>query len=63
MKLPERVAAARERLGLTQAQLAKKLGVSAGTVAGWEAGDHGIRKKSMAKVAKVLGLDIVELLA
>lgn len=63
MKLPERLVAARERKGLTQVQLAKKLEVSKGTVAGWETGAHGIRKKTMPKVARVLDLDIAELIA
>lgn len=66
MNLPKRIADARKRLGLSQAELAKKLGVSTGTVAGWESkGErhHGIAKNRMAEVAKILKLDVLELLA
>ena len=63
MKLPKRLAAAREAKGLSQVELAKKLGVSAGTVGGWETGDHGISKKRLRKVAELLGMDALELLA
>lgn len=63
MNLRERLASARKTRKLTQVDLAKKLGVSRGTVGGWEAGDHGISKKLLPKVAKELGLSVVELLA
>lgn len=66
MNLPKRIAAARKQLGLSQAELAKKLGVGVGTVAGWETtGEHhhGISKNRLAKVAKVLKLEVAELLA
>jgi transcriptional regulator with XRE-family HTH domain len=65
MKLSERIAAARKRLKLSQAQLAEKLGVSPGTVGSWEsdAGHaHGIRKKRLVQVAKILGLEVTDLL-
>jgi transcriptional regulator with XRE-family HTH domain len=63
MKVSEALARARKRKGLSQAELAKKLGVSAGTVGSWEAGDHGPSKNRIAEVAKVLDMDITELLA
>jgi transcriptional regulator with XRE-family HTH domain len=66
MKLSRRLVAARKRAGLSQAELAKKLKVSAGTVAGWETeGDHahGMRVSRVRQVAKVLGIDVTELLA
>lgn len=63
MKVAKALAKARQAKGLSQAELAKKLGVSAGTVGGWEAGDHGPAKDRLAEVARVLDLDITELLA
>lgn len=66
MKLPKRLAAARKKAGLSQAGLAEKLGVSAGTVAGWETeGEHahGMRVDRLKEVAKVLGVEIAELVA
>ncbi len=38
--LPERLAAVRKALGLSQRNLAKSLGVDPGTLQGWEAGQH-----------------------
>jgi transcriptional regulator with XRE-family HTH domain len=66
MKLPKRLVAARKRAGLSQADLAAKLGVSPGTVAGWEsAGEHahGMRLDRVAEVAKALGVEVAELIA
>jgi len=63
MKVGARIARARDAMGLSQAQLAKRIGVPAGTLASWEAGWHGVGKDRIAKVAKVLGLDVAELLA
>lgn len=65
MKLPKRLAQARKAKGLTQADLAKKLKVSAGTVAGWETeGEHahGMRMDRLEEVAKVLGIQASELI-
>lgn len=66
MKVAERLARARKAKGLSQAELAKKLDVSAGTVAGWETeGEHahGIRRDRLQQVAKLLGLEVTDLLA
>lgn len=66
MKLPERLARARKRAGLTQRELAKRLGISPATVAGWETANdaiqHGIRKDRLVEVARILKLDVLELL-
>ncbi len=48
---------------MSQVQLAKRVGVATGTVAGWELGDHGIRKGKLKRVAKVLKLSVEELLS
>lgn len=65
MKLSKRLVAARKKAGLSQAELAERLGVSPGTVAGWEStGEHahGIRLTRIHQVARVLKVDVAELL-
>ena len=54
---------ARERRGLSQIQLAEKLGVSPSTVAGWELGTHSVRTARLARLARVLGVPVTKLLA
>jgi HTH-type transcriptional regulator, cell division transcriptional repressor len=54
--------AAREAAGLTQVQLAKKLGVSQASVHGWER-RHDPRVSTLRRVAKALGLKLVIKLA
>jgi transcriptional regulator with XRE-family HTH domain len=51
---PERLAAARKRLGLSQRKLAEKLGLDPTTVRGWEAGRHHPTEKSLHVIARVL---------
>lgn len=62
MTLASRLTAARKAAGLSQAELAAKLHVSAGTVGGWEAGNHRVRVDRLVRVAKVLRIDLAELL-
>jgi transcriptional regulator with XRE-family HTH domain len=45
--LPERLAAARRVLGLSQRKMAVKLGVDPATLMGWEAGRHQPTGKSL----------------
>ncbi len=47
---------------MSQADLARKLDVSTGTVGGWEVGAHKIRLHRLRKVARALKLDVSELL-
>ena len=64
MKLRACLVAARKREGLTQAQLAKKLRVANGTVAGWETKSqygHAPRRHHLKALARVLKLDYREL--
>lgn len=66
MKLPQRLTKARKRLDLSQADVADQVGVSAGTVAGWETESehhHGIRMQLVPKVAEVLKLSPKTILA
>jgi transcriptional regulator with XRE-family HTH domain len=58
MNRSKRLAEAREAAGYSQAEFAKKVGVSPGTVGGWETGAHGIRTKHLDKIAEVLGRDV-----
>ena len=59
----KKLAAAREARGLTQAQVALRLGLSKGTVGGWESGAHGIRGGRLGAVSAVYGLPVAELVA
>lgn len=51
----------REKSGLTQQQLAKKLGLYQSTIAMWEAGDRLPRSDKLPELAKVLGCSIDDL--
>lgn len=63
MKVGKAIAKAREARGLSQAELAKRLKVTAGTVAGWETGRHNIRAGRLRTVARVLDVPVAELVA
>lgn len=63
MDLPQFLKKAREKKGWSQAQLAEKLGVSAGTVGSWESGSgHGMRVERMRQVAAILDVKLIELM-
>jgi len=51
--LPERLAAARKRLGLSQWRMAEMLGVDPTTLMGWEAGRHQPTGKSLDVIGRV----------
>jgi transcriptional regulator with XRE-family HTH domain len=53
---PERLAAARKRLGLSQRKLAEKLGVDPTTVRDWEAGRHRPTKRNTGAVKRILAI-------
>lgn len=48
------VAMIRRRLGLTQAEFAKRVGVSRRTVEGWEQGLRGVGPESEKKIREVM---------
>ncbi len=58
----ERIRAARERAGLTQAALAQKVGVTRSAVAQWETGRAGQVGTHLAQIAAVLGVGIDHLM-
>ncbi|QYJ79407.1 S24 family peptidase [Shewanella acanthi] len=49
-----RVKSRRDELGLTQLQLAKKVGVSSVTISQWESGDYSPKGKNLYKLADAL---------
>ena len=55
-------ALARKRLGMTQAQVAEKLGIDQSTVAGWEQGRWKPAVQSLPRVAAFYGVTVDELL-
>lgn len=60
------IAEARERVGLSQVELAEKLGVAPSTVAGWELlpdSGHSFRLARLDDVARVLKVSKKDLLA
>ena len=52
----ERLAAAREQAGLTQAQLAERLGLTQVAIAYWERKAVSLRPEQVAAVADILGV-------
>lgn len=57
MELKDRIAKIRRMRGLTQAELAEKLGVSARAVQNYEAGTRTPKRDTIAKIAEILGVD------
>lgn len=57
-KLGEKLKQAREKLGLTQTQLAKKAGLNANYYATVERGEENISAKRLMKLEEVLGIKI-----
>ncbi len=58
----ERLVSIRQRAGLSQTQVAEKLGVSQQAYAGWERSTTALRPDDLAKLADVLGTTTDELL-
>ena len=52
----------REAAGLSQVQLALRLGVSQGTVARWESGERVPQAANLIKISKTLGCGVDALL-
>ena len=52
----------RERAGLTQAQLAARIGVTVGTVSGWERRINEPRASQLRALARVFGvsMDVID---
>ena len=52
--LPERLSAGRRALGLTQREMAERIGVDPCTLRDWESGHHKPTGKSLELIARVL---------
>lgn len=61
MKIADQIKRARERLGLSQYELARRLGVSKTAVSKWEDGQTAPNRRRAEAVAKALGIQIEEL--
>lgn len=61
-KWGERLAAAREHMGMSQMQLADKLGVTQKLITYWEYNDVALRADQLTAIAKTLHISIEELL-
>lgn len=61
-KLANLLSEARHKLGLTQAQVAKKAGMNANAYAKIERGESGSRPVTLKKIAKALEIDFAKLL-
>lgn len=60
--IAKRIKKTREAQGITQAQLAKKLGVSQSDVSKIESGSRDIGVVLLNKVARILDVDLMELI-
>ncbi|MBN3053786.1 helix-turn-helix domain-containing protein [Pectobacterium brasiliense] len=60
MALGERITTLRKERGITQAELAEKLGVSQQTVQAWEAGRRRIKVSSLPSVAQIFSVSLEE---
>jgi ribosome-binding protein aMBF1 (putative translation factor) len=59
IRIGERVRAQRERCGLTQAELARRMGVTQPTIARLEAGGTTPNMGTLRRIAEALGLELV----
>ena len=57
-----RIAKERMRLGLTQTQLAEKIGVDRRQITSWETGERTPRSANLLKLSQVLGCSIEALI-
>lgn len=53
----------REKAGLRQVDVAKKMNVDQAAVSKWESGENGISRKYHKKLAKLYGVTVDELLS
>lgn len=60
MEIPELLRSARKTAGLTQKQLAEKIGVSRAAVCQWEIGSNGVDIDNLRKAAAAMGF-VVEI--
>lgn len=63
MNVHRRIKEGREKLGLTEEQFAKRVGVSRGSVQQWEKGTTAPKRSRQPIVASLLGLTVAELMS
>lgn len=63
MSIGKNIAAARKAKGLTQDQLALRMGVTQGAVTGWETNKRDPKIKQLPALCAVLGVSVETLLA
>ena len=62
MKIGERIVAARMKAGLTQADIAQKLNVTAQTISAWERGVKTPKLDTILRICNAIGCDTSEIL-
>ena len=62
IEIGQRIRGARDAAGLTQADLAEKIGTRPGTISDWERGGVDQRIEGLAKIAEALGIKIGKLI-
>jgi transcriptional regulator with XRE-family HTH domain len=58
MRVNEKIRQLREKLGITQKELAQKVGVDQTTISYYEAGKRSITVDMLQKIADALGVDV-----
>ena len=61
MTLGERIKAARKQRGMTQRELAQKVGISVNSLSRYETGERQPNIETLSKIAEALGVDPVEI--
>ena len=61
MDFPSNLKDIRKRVGLTQLQLAEKIGLSLGTIRNWEQGVNVPKYPAMKTLSETLGVSLAEL--
>jgi transcriptional regulator with XRE-family HTH domain len=59
---PNRIREAREKAGLTQEQLGRRIGVKGGSIAKYETGENAVSVHRLAQIARALGIPAYTLL-
>ena len=61
MTTGERIKAARKRAGLTQKEIADRLGISSSSIAQWETGTRKPKAETLQRLADALGVSMLDL--
>lgn len=61
MEIPDCIKNARIKKGITQAELAEKIGVTQNAVCHWENGSRNVKLDTLVKISKALGCPLEEI--